>query len=129
MSCERITNGFICQSSYIQQEINWWANNPEEYKKEFIIFLMEKTELSKEEAKATLNIFLDTNETETPHSDVDLCIEQYVFIKGNKLRNRKTNKIVEFESYYVSGMIKYKNESQSGIIGWIKRFENYYDCN
>jgi len=43
--------------------------------------------------------------------------------KGNKLRNKKTNKIVRFDTYYVDGLFKYTNENQSNIIGWIKRFE------
>lgn len=49
--------------------------------------------------------------------------EEHLFIKGEKLRNKKTQKIVTFDSYYIVGMIKYDNDNQKGHIGWIERFE------
>jgi len=48
---------------------------------------------------------------------------EHLFEKGDILINKKTKKEVIFESYYVTGMLKYSNESQNNIIGYINRFE------
>lgn len=44
------------------------------------------------------------------------------WVYGDRLENIKTGALVMFEKKYVPGMFKYKNRSQSNIIGHYDRF-------
>jgi len=50
-------------------------------------------------------------------------LKQGNWIVGDKLINLKTKKTVIFETYYVNGMFKYRNNNQKNIIGRTNRFE------
>jgi len=50
-------------------------------------------------------------------------LKQGSWQKCDSLINLKTKKIVIFETYYVDGMFKYRNNNQNNIIGRIEKFK------